>query len=104
MADALAERLAAAVEVRCGGKASLNHVQQVHLDLEDGAIWDGVIHVFDLDRHQTAQRVYAWPSAIGGRTPSIHVVLHSFSIESAQDAARRTLFGRRQSAPSTRQP
>lgn len=95
--DELARRLAGAVERRCGGRASLSHVEQVHLDLVEGKGWDGAIHVFDLDSSYTVQRVYAWASTPGGGVgATLHVVLNLPSIVSAYDAVRRTLCrGRR---------
>ena len=92
--DAVTGQLAVAVELRCGGKAVLNHTTEVRLDFPDGKVWEGTVYVFDLRDHPTLWRAYAWPTANQrGEAKRAHVVLHLCSVTSPKEAARRTLGG-----------
>lgn len=101
VSDLVTGQLAAAVEVRCGGKAYLADTSEVRLDDCNGAAWVGHVYVFDLQDHDHRRRAYAWPTAVeGGVAMGIHVVLHLPSIMSATDAVMRVLGGRRRT-PAT---
>ncbi len=56
-------------------------------------IWDGVVEVFDLHGHPTAERVYAWSHETNDpANPKRHVtVLHGGKITSALDAVRAAI-------------
>ncbi len=96
VSDLVTGQLAAAVELRCGGKAYLADTSEVRLDDCNGAAWVGHVHVFDLQDHNHRRRAYAWPTAVhGGVATGIHVVLHLPSIMSPMDAVMRVLGGRR---------
>jgi hypothetical protein len=57
-------------------------------------IWDGVVEVFDLHGHPTAERVYAWSHETDNpANPKRHVtVLHGGKITSALDAVRAAII------------
>jgi hypothetical protein len=56
-------------------------------------IWDGIVEVFDLHGHPTAERVYAWSHETDDpANPTRHVtVLHGGKITSALDAVRAAI-------------
>lgn len=97
MSDVVTGQLAAAVELRCGGKAFL--VDSSEVRLHGGLAWVGRVYVFDVQDHDHSRRAYAWPTAIsGGIATGIHVVLQLPSIMSPADAVTRVLGGRRRTA------
>jgi hypothetical protein len=53
-------------------------------------VWEGVVEVFDLSGHATAQRIYAWAHDTDDpANPRRQVtVLHAHPIKSAEDAVR----------------
>jgi hypothetical protein len=52
-------------------------------------VWEGVVHVFDLEGHPKAPRAYAWSSPIEGSTKRrFFAVLHIPPIVSPLDAVR----------------
>ena len=55
-------------------------------------VWEGVVEVFDLENHSTANRAYAWSHRIGhSRKRKFFAVLHQGPIKSAQDAVRAAI-------------
>jgi hypothetical protein len=55
-------------------------------------VWEGVVHVFDLDGHPTATRAYAWSSPIEGSDKRrFYAVLHVPPISSPADAVRAAI-------------
>jgi hypothetical protein len=60
---------------------------------EGDAVWEGVVHVFDLEGHATASRVYAWSSPIEG-TPDqrrFFAVMHQPPVTSPAAAVRASI-------------
>ncbi len=57
-------------------------------------IWDGIVEVFELHGHPTAERVYAWSHETDDPdNPKRHVtVLHGGKITSAIDAVRAAII------------
>lgn len=72
--------------------AEASHVESVPVKeiFKGQTVWEGVVEVFDLVGHPTAQRVYAWAHETDDpNKPIRHVtVLHLHPIKSAQDAVR----------------
>jgi hypothetical protein len=65
------------------------------------AVWQGLVHVFDLEGHPTATRAYAWSSPIEGSDKRrFFAVLHAPPIESAADAARAAIVAEHRQAHS----
>ena len=55
-------------------------------------VWEGVVHVFDLEGHPKATRAYAWSSPIDGSTKRrFFAVLQMGSIKSPIDAVRAAI-------------
>lgn len=96
MSEVVTGQLAAAVELRCGGKAHLAGASEVRLDDGESAGWVGHVYVFDLQDRDRRRRAYAWPTEVkAGVACGVHVVLHLPSILSPMDAVMRVLGGRR---------
>jgi hypothetical protein len=56
------------------------------------AVWEGVVHVFDLTGHPTATRAYAWSSPIeGSDTRRFFAVLHQGPITGPVEAVRAAI-------------
>ena len=55
-------------------------------------VWQGVVHVFDLEGHPKATRAYAWSAAIDGDTKRrYYAVLHLGGIKTPLDAVRAAI-------------
>ncbi len=55
-------------------------------------VWEGIVHVFDLKGHTTANRAYAWSSPIEGSDKRrFFAVLHQPPIMSPADAVRAAI-------------
>ena len=81
-----------AIESQHGGKATLRHAVTVLETFEEQLVWEGLVHVFDLEDHPNATRAYAWSSPIEGSTKRRYfAVLHLGGIRSAQDAVRAAI-------------
>jgi hypothetical protein len=65
MTEAEADQLRGAVEKMHGGTATLAQTVPVREEFEGKPVWEGMVHVFDLARHPTVTRAYAWSSPIG---------------------------------------
>jgi hypothetical protein len=87
-----AGQLKQAVEGQHGGTAVLVEalpVKEVH---EGQTVWEGVVHVFDLDDHPSATRAYAWSSPVeGSNKRRFYAVLHLGGIRSPLDAVRAAI-------------
>ena len=86
------EELRGIVEAQHGGIATLAQTVPVHEAFNGQAVWDGTVHVFDLDGHPTASRAYAWSSPVEGSTKRrFFAVLHLGGIRSPLDAVRAAI-------------
>jgi hypothetical protein len=58
------------------------------------AVWEGVVHVFDLEGHPTASRAYAWSSPIEETTDKrrFFAVLHQPPVTSPSAAVRAAIM------------
>lgn len=56
------EALKKAVESQHGGDARFVGTVPVRETFEGAAVWEGTVHVFDLDGQPSATRAYAWSS------------------------------------------
>ena len=84
--------LQAAIEGQHGGKARLAFVDAVTETFQGQTVWEGLVHVFDLDGHPKATRAYAWSSPVeGSERLRFYAVLHLGPIRSAQDAVRAAI-------------
>jgi len=93
-----ADRLKDAVESMHGGTATLAQSVRVHETFNGQVVWDGIVHVFDLEGHPTATRAYAWSSPVEGSDKRrFFAVLHLGGIRSPQDAVRAAIVAEHRS-------
>lgn len=84
--------LARAVEGQHGGHATLIQSVPVCETFEGTPVWQGVVHVFDLEGNPNATRAYAWSSPVEGSDKRrFFAVLHMGAIKSPLDAVRATI-------------
>lgn len=70
-------------------------VKETH---EGQTVWEGVVHVFDLEGHPTAKRAYAWSSPVeGSERRKLFAVLHVPPITSPVDAVRAAIVAEQKS-------
>ncbi len=92
MTEVSTDQLKQAVEHQHGGTAVFVGTVPVEETFEDQPVWEGVVHIFDLDDHPKATRAYAWSSPIEGSTKRRYfAVLHLGGIRSPQDAVRAAI-------------
>lgn len=73
-------------------RARLLQVAAVHETFEGAPVWDGMVHILDLQGHPTATRAYAWSSPIeGSEKRRFFAVLHMGGIKSPLDAVRAAI-------------
>jgi hypothetical protein len=85
-----------AIESQHGGTATLVQAVPVKETFESQTVWEGVVHVFDLEGHPKATRAYAWSSPIEGSTKRrFFAVLHMGPIKSPLDAVRAAIVAER---------
>ena len=91
-----ADQLLQAVESQHGGRAVLVSVEPVKEVWQGKTVWEGTVHVFDLEDHPRATRAYAWSSPVGdeGRR-RFYAVLHLGGIRSPLDAVRAAIVAER---------
>jgi hypothetical protein len=84
--------LARAVQFQHGGSATFVQSVPVREAHEGQAVWEGVVHVFDLEGNPNATRAYAWSSPVeGSDTRRFFAVLHMGAIKSPLDAVRAAI-------------
>jgi hypothetical protein len=87
-----ADQLRQAVEDEHGGKAILVGIEPVRETFRDQTVWEGQVHVFDLQGNAKATRAYAWSSPMGSSDlRRFYAVLHLGGIRSAATAVRAAL-------------
>ena len=88
-----AEQLRMVVETQHGGRAALVQSVPVSETFQGRPVWDGIVHVFDLEGHPKASRAYAWSSPIEGSDKRrFYAVLHVPPITSPADAVRAAII------------
>lgn len=93
------DQLKQAVEAQHGGKAVLSSVEPVKEVWEGKTVWEGVVHIFDLEGHPKATRAYAWSSPIEGSDKRrFYAVLHLGGIRSPLDAVRAAIVAEKRQA------
>jgi hypothetical protein len=81
-----------AIETQHGGTATLAQAVPVRETFKGQLVWEGVVHVFDLEGHSKAKRAYAWSSPIEGSTKRrFFAVLHMGPIKSPLDAVKAAI-------------
>ena len=81
-----------AVEGQHGGTATPAGSITVKEMYEGQTVWEGFVHIFNLDDHHSATIAYAWSSHIqGSNKRRFFAVLHLGVIRSPQDAVRAAI-------------
>jgi hypothetical protein len=92
MGELRPEELKKAVESQHGGTATLVQSVPIREKFMGEMVWEGVVHVFDLEGHPTAKRAYAWSHALEGTTRRrFFAVLHIPPIDSPVAAVRAAI-------------
>lgn len=87
-----AVQLREAVETQHGGTAAFVQSVPVRETFDGAPVWEGVVHVFDLEGNPQATRAYAWSSPIEGSDKRrFFAVLHMGAIKSPVDAVRAAI-------------
>lgn len=98
--DVSADQLKQAVEGQHGGTAVLVDALPVKEVFDGKTVWEGVVHVFDLDGHPSATRAYAWSSPVEGSSKRrFFAVLHLGGIRSPLEAVRAAIVAERRGKP-----
>lgn len=71
-----AGQLKQAVESQHGGTSTLVAKLSVKETFVGKTIWEGTVHIFDLDDHPSATTTYAWSSSVEGGNERRFAVLH----------------------------
>ena len=86
------ENLMTAVKSQHGGAPHFREIIPVSETFNGQPVWEGEVHVFDLDGHPKATRAYAWSSPVDGSDRRrFYAVLHLGPIRSARDAVRAAI-------------
>ncbi len=81
-----------AVEGLHGCKANFIETVVVTETFQGQAVWQGIVHVFEIEGHPTATRCYAWSSPIEESIKrKFFAVLHVPPVISAKDAVRAAI-------------
>lgn len=92
MVEVNASELKRAVESQHGGMATLAQSVPVRETFDGKTVWEGVVHVFNLEDHPKATRAYVWSAPIEGSDKRrFFAVLHMGAIKSPQDAVRAAI-------------
>jgi hypothetical protein len=87
-----AAELKNAIERMHDCRAQLHEIVTVYEQFQGRPVWEGIVHVFDLEAHPTATRAYAWSSPIEGSDKRrFYAVLHVPPISSPADAVRAAI-------------
>src|SRR3954447_1138123 len=92
--DVSVDQLQRAVEGQHGGEAVVVSAEPVKETFNGKTVWQGIVHVFDLEGHPKATRAYAWSSPIDGKR-RFYAVLHLGGIRSPLDAVRAAIVAER---------
>ena len=88
-----ANELRDAVERMHGCPAQLVEAVPVSESFEGRPVWHGIVYVFDLGGHRSADRCYAWSSRVEGSDGHrFFVVLQTPPIASPADAVRAAIL------------
>jgi hypothetical protein len=90
--EVTADQLKCAVEAQHGCMATLAQSVPVTETFEGKTVWEGIVHVFDLTGHLTANRAYAWSSSIEESDKRrFFAVLHQGPVTSPVEAVRAAI-------------
>lgn len=91
MTEVAPDELKKAVQHQLGCKAWFKQAVPVR-EVHDGqTVWDGVVHVFDLDYHGDVTWAYAWSYELADGKRRFFVVEHKGPIDSPVQAVRAAI-------------
>jgi hypothetical protein len=94
--DVSEDQLKRAIEGQHGGTAIFVDAVPIREVFLGQTMWDGLVHIYDLEGHPKATRAYAWSSPIEGTDKRrFYAVLHLGDIRSPLDAVRAGIVGER---------
>ncbi len=100
MSEVDADQLKQAVESQHGGTAVLADALPVKEVWDGKTVWEGVVHVFDLEGHPHATTAYAWSAPMeGSNKRRFYAVLHLGGIRSPLDAVRAAIVAEQRTRP-----
>lgn len=86
------EQLKHAVERTHGNTARFLEKVAVKESFQGMPVWEGVVHVFEIEGHPKASKCYAWSASVEGTDRRrFYAVLHAPPINSATDAVRAAI-------------
>jgi hypothetical protein len=92
MAEAAQDDLKTAVERQHNYVARLVQTVPVSESFGGKTVWEGVVHVFEIDGHPKAKQAYAWSSPIeGSQKRRFFAVLHQGPVKSPVYAVRAAI-------------
>jgi len=101
MAEVSPDQLKQAVEQQHCGTATLVESVPVKEKFQGKTVWEGMVHVFDLEGNTKSTRAYAWSSPIEGSTKRrFFAVLHLGGIRSPQDAIQAAIVAEHRTSPN----
>jgi hypothetical protein len=75
-----------------GCKATWIGSMPVREKFEGETVWEGIVHVFDLQDHSRAQRCYAWSHGLdNSKKRRFFAVLHQGAVNSPQAAVKAAI-------------
>jgi hypothetical protein len=85
-----------AVERLHGGGTRLVRSVRISESFDGKSLWEGVVHIFELEGHPSASRAYTWSSPVEGSTERQYfAVLNIPPITSPVEAVRATFMRKR---------
>lgn len=84
-----------AIESQHGGTATFVQSVPVKETFEGNAVWEGVVHVFDLTGHPKAKHAYAWSHATDDGRRMFQAVLHTGPVTGPAEAVRGAIAAER---------
>ena len=98
MSEVSANELRDAVERQYHCKARLAQSVPVNETHQGKPVWEGVVHVFDIDGNPNANRAYAWSSPVEGTSKRrFFAVLQAGPVKSPVDAVRAAIVAEHRS-------
>ena len=86
------ESLKEAVEAMHGGRATFVQAVPVRESFRGAPVWEGVVHVFELNLQGDVKRAYAWSSPTeGSLSRRVYAVLATPPINSPVEAVRAAI-------------
>jgi len=93
MNNTTAEQLKQVIETQHHATAVFARSVRVMRAHDNKRMWDGVVHIFNLQDHPEAKKAYAWSVPVDGRTkPRYFAVLHSAKVTCPADAVRAAVW------------